>query len=162
MAVIIEDFKKAMSHFCTGVTIVTFTDGDEPYGLTVNAFSSLSLDPPLVLICIGKQTSSHDFLVRTDAFVVNILRKEQEALALRFARWELNNRERFESTRYQLAENGMPVLEGNLAHLVCTRNSQLEGGDHTILVGEVEATAISESGEPLVYYQSRFQELKNL
>jgi len=159
MPVSAEVFRKSLSQFCTGVTIVTFEDANGLHGLTVNAFSSLSLEPPLVLFCIDKKTTSHDCLSCCDAFVVNILSDEQKDLAARFANWRLSSAERFAESTYDLTETGLPAFRKNLGHLECLQKDALEGGDHTIIIGQVEKAVCSETRAPLLYFQSQFQAL---
>jgi len=154
-----EVFRESLSQFCTGVTIVTFADADGYHGLTVNAFSSLSLDPPLILICIDKKTTSHDCLTCCDAFVVNILSREQEDLAARFANWRLSSADRFADSIYELTKTGLPAFRENLGYLECLRRDAIEAGDHTIVIGEVETSASSDARPPLLYFRSQFREL---
>ena len=130
-----------MGAYPTGVTIVAARDeGGEPFGLTVNSFTSVSLDPPLVLVCISHASTSHDRLLATEDFAVSLLAGDQEAIAWRFAQEPSEGR--FDDGRWTSAPSGAPVLEDALAWLDCRMHEVLDGGDHSIVVGRVvEATA---------------------
>ena len=131
-----EKFRKAMGHFATGVTVVTARDGDgRPVGLTVNAFTSVSLDPPLILVCIHKKAESHEPILESGFFAVNILSRDQETLAITFARGEASKR--FENLEIFDGPKGCPLLPGVLAWLECRVHRVYPGGDHSIIVAEV-------------------------
>lgn len=147
-----RSFRHALSHFASGVTVVTTREGQHLAGITVSSFASLSLDPPLVLICIDHKVRSHDTIARAGAFVVNILSSDQEDVARRFASRDV---EKFLPGTYALSAQGMPLLADVLTTLECRIANTLPGGDHTIFVGEVRAIATNE-GEPLLYYRSQF------
>jgi flavin reductase (DIM6/NTAB) family NADH-FMN oxidoreductase RutF len=149
-----RSFRKAMGTFPTGVTVVTARAGeDDPVGLTVNAFTSVSLDPPLVLVCIDRASGSHDRIVSAGAFAVNVLSSAQGALARRFASDPAS--ERFTGVPWRSGPGGAPVLEGAVAWLACTLHAAHAAGDHTILVGRVEAVGAGE-GEALAFYRGAF------
>jgi len=154
-----EAFRRVMSKFATGVTIVTVRNNQEIHGLTVNAFTSVSLEPPLVLICIKKNGQSHEHLSAADGFVVNILSAGQEELAMRFANSALSSEERFAGVRYRPNAAGIPVLEGVLGHLGCRISERFDGGDHTIFLGKVEETGVNDGLRPLLFYESGFHTL---
>jgi len=154
-----DAFKQVLGRFCTGVTIVTFRDESGIHGLTVNAFSSVSLEPPLVLICVDKKGSSHQILSETEAFVVNLLSKDQTELAYRFADANLSSEQRYTESAYWLTEKGIPVFEDNLGYLECKIYERFDGGDHSIFLGEVENGDVSESKRPLIFYSSQFYSL---
>lgn len=156
MSVSPELFKQVLSRFCTGVTIVTVKNKSGAHGLTVNAFTSVSLDPPLILVCIDKGGNSHEFMSVCDFFVVNILSEEQTELANRFADPDLTSEQRFENASVQLTQRGIPIFDDNLGHLECRNVQQVDGGDHTIFIGQVEDANFSEERSPLLYYKSRF------
>ncbi len=153
-------FRNTLAKFCTGVTIITTTNQDGLHGLTVNSFTSVSLDPPLILICIQKNGLSHSTLCECEDFVVNILSKEQKELSDRFANPALDSEERFRDLNFRLSENGLPILAGNLGHLECRVVNQFEGGDHTIFMGQVENGDYSEGKQPLLFYDSGYAYLK--
>ena len=145
--------------FCTGVTIVTTKNQDGVHGLTVNAFTSVSLDPPLILICIRENGLSHSTLCECEGFVVNILSEGQKELSDRFANPALDSEQRFRDLSFQVSENGVPILAGNLGHLECRVVNQFEGGDHTIFIGQVERADFSAGKRPLLFYESGYARL---
>ncbi len=149
-----------MSSFATGVTIVTTGSGDKIHGLTVNAFSSVSLEPLLVLVCVDKQAFSHDLIVASRNFAVNILKTEQQYLAERFSNNDLDAKQRYEGVPYRRVATGAPVFEEALAWLDCKLVVAHDGGDHTIFVGQVLAMGLGESQPPLLYFQGRYHGLK--
>jgi flavin reductase (DIM6/NTAB) family NADH-FMN oxidoreductase RutF len=153
-------FRNTLAKFCTGVTIITTKNQDGLHGLTVNSFTSVSLDPPLILICIQKNGLSHSTLCECEDFVVNILSKEQKELSDRFANPALDSEERFRDLNFRLSENGLPILAGNLGHLECRVVNQFEGGDHTVFMGQVENGDYSEGKRPLLFYDSGYAYLK--
>ena len=127
-----------MSCFPTGVTVVATRDGDgQPLGLTVNSFTSVSLDPPLVLICINRHANSHDPLLQAGGFTVSILSGAQEDIAARFATRPSEGR--FEGIEWRPAPSGNPVLAGCAAWLDCSIHEIVTAGDHTIVLGRLRA-----------------------
>jgi flavin reductase (DIM6/NTAB) family NADH-FMN oxidoreductase RutF len=145
-----------MGQFATGVTIITTRDDTgRPYGLTANAFTSLSLDPPLVLICIDRKAETFSHFYTARAFVVNILTEEQTDLSTRFAK---SGGFKFEGLPYETNASGVPILDGTLAHLECALTATHEAGDHVIHVGQVENFAIR-GGRPLLFFQGRYRQL---
>jgi flavin reductase (DIM6/NTAB) family NADH-FMN oxidoreductase RutF len=149
-----EEFRRVMGHFATGVTVVTARGADgEPVGLTVNAFTSVSLDPLLVLFCIHRMASGHDPVLGAGSFAVNILAWDQEALALRFATGDAS--ERFLGLEVTDGPLGSPLIPGTLAWLQCRIQDVLPGGDHSIVLGEVVGCN-SRNGRPLLFFQGRF------
>jgi flavin reductase (DIM6/NTAB) family NADH-FMN oxidoreductase RutF len=123
--------------------------------MTVSAFSSVSLNPPLVLICIEKTASAHEALSSSRGFVVNVLSAEQEHIARRFSIVDID---RFEGIGYSRSSNGYAVLDDVLTVIECSTFALHEAGDHTIIVGEVEAAA-AHSGSPLLYYRGGYAQL---
>ncbi len=149
-----DEFRHLLGHFATGVTIVTTCDADgRPAGLTVSAFASLSLDPPLVLVCVDHKAQSYPALKDNRGFAVNILGLADEALSRRFASTRLD---KFDGVAYRLSPLGLPVLESALAHVECTTVSRHLEGDHTIFVGRVESGA-GDAGEPLLYHRGKYK-----
>lgn len=161
MAFDVEMFKRAMSQFATGVTIVTTRDGDEVHGMTANAFSSVSLAPMLVLVCIAKPLRTHEMIERSGIFAVNILALEQRELAERFAGMIPGVEDRFAGIAYRTATTGAPVFDDALAWVDCRVWATYDGGDHTIFVGEVVDGAVLNDGtrEPLLYFNRRWAHL---
>ena len=151
-----DDFRIALSRFVSGITVVTVLDKDKrPAGITVSAFSSVSLEPPLVLACIDKRASVHDYLTEGTHFAVNILAQDQEHLSRRFAS---KDQDRFDGAGYREGVSGAPLLEGALAYIECRVVHVYPGGDHTIIVGEVESTSVADH-KPLAYYRGGYAQL---
>ena len=156
MAIDPRELRNVMGLFATGVTIITTKDATgKPFGLTANAFSSLSLDPPLLLVCIDKKVDCYACFDESKVFAVNFLARNQEDLSTRFATKGI---EKFEGVSYTLGGLGVPLLDGALAHLECKVAAGYEGGDHTIYTGEVQSMATSEA-EPLLFYQGKYRSL---
>lgn len=149
-------FKLAMSHFASGVTVVTTEHDGTPYGMTVASFASLSLHPPLVLICIEKGVKTHDALAAAEKFGVSILAQEQTEISGRFATKKIDDK--FAGIGWSRGELGMPLIDGAICALECRVYSQLPGGDHTIFIGEV-LSARTHEAKPLVYFRSGYREL---
>lgn len=148
--------RRAMGQFASGVTVITTVSPEgNPAGCTVSAFSSLSLDPPLVLICIDRGRFMHQLLTNAPGFAVNVLGRDQRSLALTFAG---SAPDRFVGVGTRTGRHGAPLLDGAIAQLECDRESLLDGGDHTIVVGRVRSLAIVE-GEPLIYSRGAFLDI---
>ena len=153
-----DEFRRALGRFASGVTVITTRDASgRLHGITVSAFCSVSLEPPLISVCIEKNTGSHYAFLESAAFVVNILEANQQALSDRFAARIPN---KFEGVAYRAGINGLPVLDGSLANLECVLINSFDAGDHTIFVGQIENSLVSE-GAPLVYFQGNYRTLKN-
>ena len=151
------DFRLALSRFASGVCVVTATDpGGRAYGVTISSFCSLSLDPPLVLFCIGKKTSGLEACARGAAFTVNVLSEQQLHLSDVFARKE---HDKFADVAFTVGGNGCRILEGCLATLECSRVETYEGGDHLIVVGRVDQMAYADDGLPLLRFTGRYRRL---
>ena len=151
-----DTFRAALGRFGSGVTVVTTRDDEHrDHGMTVSAFCSLSLVPPLVLACVGHDASMHPVMMRADRFGVSILAAGQEALARRFAD---QRTDRFDGVGYSRGKLGIVLLDDALAHLECTIIDRHEAGDHTIVVGQVESAA-SHLGRPLIYYRGGYTQL---
>lgn len=159
MSINSELFRKVLSQFATGVTIVTTRQGETIHGLTANAFCSVSLEPPLVLVCVDQQAHSHNIIRQGGNFAVNILNTTQEALSQRFATNYLSAVDRFAGVKFRTEITGAPVLEESLGWLDCKLVAAYPGGDHSIFVGEVVALGQPPGDSPLLYYQSQYQKL---
>ena len=156
MAVSHEEFRQALGRFASGVTVVTCkSELGNPCGLTVSAFSSLSLDPPLVLICIDQRASVYADLREGSSFAVNVLSQDQESVSRRFAS---RDADRFKGIGYREGKTGAPLIEGALAFIECRVVHSYAGGDHTIFVGEVEASEVSD-GKPLLYFRGGYSSI---
>jgi flavin reductase (DIM6/NTAB) family NADH-FMN oxidoreductase RutF len=152
-----DEFRSVMGRFASGVTVVTtINDEGEDEGMTVSAFCSLSLTPPLVLCCVDHSAAMYDTLSTADGFIVNILSEKQESLARRFSGPDPN---RFDGIGYSRGTSGIAVLDDVLGYLECRREATHVGGDHSIYVGEVEFAAASE-GRPLLYYRGGYAQLE--
>ena len=150
MAVPPERFKQACAHWATGVTIVTARSGEKVHGMTVSAFTEVSLEPPLVLVCADKSTNTLPFLEEGRVFAVNVLAAGQEALSDKFASKQDEWR-RFDDLAWETGETGAPILPGTLAAFDCRVVAAHEAGDHVIYLGEVEWVRIDDEREPLLY-----------
>jgi flavin reductase (DIM6/NTAB) family NADH-FMN oxidoreductase RutF/pimeloyl-ACP methyl ester carboxylesterase len=150
-------FRDALGCFATGVTIVTAMDGDgQPVGLTANSFTSVSLDPPLLLVCIANNAGTRPVLESAQRFAVNVLQIGQQPTSNRFAG---RGEDRFASTPWQVGEFGTPVLTGSLASFECDRHALHEGGDHIILVGKVMKAMFEPQRDPLLYFRGKYRRL---
>ena len=149
-------FKHALSHFASGVTIVTTEHEGTDYGLTVASFASLSLSPPLVLVCISKSSSSHEPIMASGKFGVSILGSDQEAVSGRFA---ARGGDKFAGLDVRRGTLGVPLIGNALATLECRVTNQVVGGDHSIFIGEVVDTQTRE-GAPLLYFRAAYREMR--
>ena len=153
-----DSFRSVLGRFASGITVITAVDADgRDVGMTASAFSSVSLQPPLIQVCVDHAASMFQALVRAERFGVNILSSEQEALSRRFAAIESTHR--FEGLGYARGETGVVLLEEALAHLECRRVAQHEAGDHTLFIGEVER-ASAQDARPLLYYRGGYAQLE--
>jgi flavin reductase (DIM6/NTAB) family NADH-FMN oxidoreductase RutF len=154
-----DEFRRVLGHFAAGVTVITTCDGnDRPTGLTASAFTSVSLEPPLVLVCIDHKSNSYPALLESGRFAVNILRTEQESISRRFASTAAD---KFESVSFRRSSLGLPLIDGALASLECVTVTTHEAGDHTIFVGRVEQAGVA-NGDPLLYYRGRYNRLSDV
>lgn len=164
MSVTTEQFRAALGHFASGVTVITArTPGnDDVHGMTASAFCSLSLKPFQVLICVDRGSRTHPILSGADKFGVSILSDEQRPLSEFFARIEKDRASAERAgARFTFAADGTPLLEDSLAALECRVVSKHDSGDHTIFIGEVESVRLGE-GLPLLYYRGRYRHLEAL
>jgi 3-hydroxy-9,10-secoandrosta-1,3,5(10)-triene-9,17-dione monooxygenase reductase component len=154
-----DEFRHAIGHFATGVTVITSVGpGGEPVGTTASAVSSLSLDPPLILVCFDRASRTLEAIRGHGAFVVNVLAEPQRHLSANFARRGLAAA--WEGVRHRPGRTGSPRLEDVLAALECTVADSLPGGDHEIIVGRVQAVETSAGGAaPLVYWRGAYGSL---
>jgi flavin reductase (DIM6/NTAB) family NADH-FMN oxidoreductase RutF len=159
-----DDFRLLLGHFASGVTVVTARDSQgRPAGLTASAFTSVSLNPPLILVCVAQDAQSYEALRGADRFAVNILDRGQQALSNRFATKSSTAAEKFEGIGHKSGVLGLPILDDALAYLECTTVHAYPGGDHTIFVGQIEAGASrdGDEAEPLLYYRGRYRHLSS-
>jgi flavin reductase (DIM6/NTAB) family NADH-FMN oxidoreductase RutF len=149
-------YRRACGRFATGITVVTVRDHDgRPHGMTVNSFSSVSLDPPLVLVSIDLRNAILQHFSPDSSFAINILAQEQEDISRRFSG---GKDDRFAGIHWHSGLGGAPLLEGVLGQLECRTAHQFPAGDHTVLIGEVLAARYAE-GEPLLYFSSAYRRL---
>lgn len=157
MTIDLRQFRDALGCFATGITVITALDQEGgPVGLTANSFTSLSLDPPLVLFCIDRGIKSFDALHSNRHFAVNILREDQETLSRKFAK---SGPDKWSGVTFESWETGCPILGGCIANLECDVESLFEGGDHVIVVGRVRRMQFDSDGSgcrPLLYYRGRY------
>ena len=154
-----ELFRKVMGHFVTGVTVVTtFDEADRPAGITVNALSSVSLDPPLVVVALDRRRFITPIVHAARRFAVSILSEEQQALSDCFAGADVTpGREEFCGAPWAPGATGLPILNGAIASLECTLIESYPAGDHDLFIGQVVAVANEEHHpQPLLYYRRRY------
>lgn len=154
-----ERFKHILASFATGITVVTTERQGSLHGITVSSFTSVSLAPPLVLICIDQHARSHGLIAETGRFAISFLNQNQGFLADRFSGRAPGPRQRFQDLAHHLLPDGLPVLSDSLGWLSCRVTEAVPAGDHTIFVGEVVDGGLGESGQPLLLYGSRFRYL---
>ncbi len=151
-----EEFRRACGRFGTGIAIASVVDDNgTPHGLTISSFTSVSLDPPLVLICLGHAVTSIDTFRKARFFGLSLLRDDQREISDRFAR---KGEARFEGIAWRRGETGVPLLNGVLAEMECAVERRIEAGDHDILIGKLVA-AKTHPGEPLIHYAGRYRSL---
>lgn len=149
-------FRGVCGSFATGVTVVTSGTTAAVSGLTVNSFTSVSLDPPLILVCIQNDSSELPALRRTGAFAVNILAADQEDLCRAYAHWRTR---RTVEPSVRRGVTGVPILNSALAYLECRVEREVLGGDHVIVIGEVLELNVQRDVAPLTYFRSNFHRL---
>jgi 3-hydroxy-9,10-secoandrosta-1,3,5(10)-triene-9,17-dione monooxygenase reductase component len=145
-------FREVLGHFATGVTVVTAMEDGEPVGFTCQAFTSLSLDPPMVALAPAKSSTSWPRIAKAGAFCVNILADTQEALCRSFA---VSGGDKFASVAWHVGGAGTPVLEGSLAWAECDLDTIYDAGDHELVVGRVRQLGVGR-GSPLIFYRAGF------
>jgi flavin reductase (DIM6/NTAB) family NADH-FMN oxidoreductase RutF len=154
------DFRKAMGSFATGVTVITIDYEGEVQGMTANAFTSVSLDPLLVLVCVDHKARTHGHLHARKRFGVNVLAENQRAISEYYARPmpKHEHAEREAGARFDRTAHGTPVLNGALAYLECRLHTAEDAGDHTIFIAEVEEVVVRE-GNPLLYFRGQYRRI---
>jgi len=151
-------FRQCLGKFATGVTVVTCTDaGGDPCGITANSFSSVSLDPPLVLWNIAKVSNSLAAYMNAEHFVINLLSAEQQPVSSHFAR---SDHTLFDNIEYTLSADGAPVLPDALATFECRTHQIHDSGDHYLIIGEVTGFQ-SDDREPLLFYNGGYRSIRN-
>ena len=151
-----DDFRKAMGRFATGVTVVTtLDDSGQIHGMTANSFTSVCLEPPAILVCVGHSAHTYHYLETQKTFGVNILAVDQLPVGQYYARRPEDRTEQIDM-HYSTAANGVPLLDGSMVSMACTVLGSHVYGDHTIYVGCVEEMRLGDSAAPLLFYESRW------
>ncbi len=159
MSVNDQEFKNALKLWASGVTVVTAqTESLGLKGMTATSFSSVSMDPPQVLVCINKSADTGDAVLEGKTFAINILKAEQQEISNQFA-GGASQEERFANVKWHKGETGSPVIDDALASIECTVVDQVLAGTHWVVIGEVQNVECR-SGKPLMYYNSAYRELK--
>ncbi|MFJ8075450.1 flavin reductase family protein [Streptomyces sp. NPDC096176] len=157
LPVAVGEFRRVLGHFATGVTVVTALDAEGPAGFACQSFSSLSLEPPLVVFMVGRTSTTWPRIARAGTFCVNVLAADQGGLCRGFA---VSGADKFAGVAYGPAPvTGAPRLEGAAAWIDCTIQTVHTGGDHLIVVGRVESLDADEDGAPLLFHRGRFGRL---
>lgn len=151
-----EAYRGVMRNFASGVTIVTTAVDGQRYGMTATSFSSVSLDPMLIQVCLDKESRTHDAVKQVGTFAVSILGAEQEQVARSFSTKGID---RFEDCSHADGSLGMPLIDGAIASLECRVSDEIDGGDHTIFVAEVLEGNHFEGAAPLVYFQGSYHQI---
>jgi flavin reductase (DIM6/NTAB) family NADH-FMN oxidoreductase RutF len=154
------EFRKAMGAFATGVTIITVDLDGEVHGMTANAFTSVSLDPMLVLVCVDHSTRTHSHLHTKKRFGINVLCEGQRPISEYYARAErVHERAEAEAgASFDRTIHGTPILHGALAYLECRLETVQEAGDHSIFIAEVEDVVVGE-GDPLLFFRGKYRKM---
>jgi flavin reductase (DIM6/NTAB) family NADH-FMN oxidoreductase RutF len=147
-----DAYREAAGHFTTGVAVITTLHEGRRYGVTASAVSSLSLDPPMLLVCLHRSLATRDAVVATGRFAVNVLAEDHAALAMQFA---TRAPDKFAGVALEEGLDGVPLLSDALAHLQCTVVDPVDAATHTVLLAEVDGVAVAE-GSPLAYFRGSF------
>lgn len=150
------EMRQVLGHFATGVTVVTASSVDGPIGMAANSFTSVSLDPPLVLFCAGKSSSTWPLIEASGSFAVNVLDAGQEHVSRLFAS---KAADRFAGIAYHAGASGSPILTDALAFLDCRIDAQHDAGDHVIVVGKVVELGVLHEGNPLVFFRGGYHQI---
>lgn len=153
-----DAFKRALGCWATGVAVVTIRSGERLHGMTVTAFSSVSLTPPLVLVCASSKSLSNALIAETSLFAVNILSAGQEHISDRFAGRGDPSRPRFEGIEYELGPLGCPLLRDAVATLECRVVNAVTAGDHVVYIAAVEDTSVTER-DPLLHHRNGYRQI---
>lgn len=148
-----EEYRNIIGHFSSGVTIITTSLDGEKYGVTASSVTSVSLEPPLLLVCVNKNTGTCHAVSQSKVFGVHILNNEQEKLARQFA---TPNIDKFENVEVDYGHLNVPILKNNLAYLECKVVNEYSEGTHSVFIGEVVNTSANIDEKPLAYYRGKF------
>ncbi len=161
MAVSSEEFKKALQHWASGVAVVTSkSDQFGLRGMTVTAFSSVSAEPPQILVCLNKSADTGENIDQNAQFAVNILTKDQQDVSNNFSGGS-SQEDRFANTRWSIGLTGSPILDESIMSLECKVVEKVGAGTHWVIIGEIEAITCR-AGEPLLYFRSNYRQLTDL
>ena len=153
------DFRRACGQFATGVTIVTVRDGDGARGMTANSFTSVSLDPPLILVSIDQRNRTHGLLDVGARFAVSVLAEEHRPWSDRFAGRHGDVQGEFADVPHRLTSDGLPIIAGALASFVCRVVAVHPAGDHSLFIGQVESLESAPGAPPLLFFGGGYREL---
>jgi flavin reductase (DIM6/NTAB) family NADH-FMN oxidoreductase RutF len=154
-----ESMREAMRQWATGVTVVSSIYDGMRHGMTVSSFTSISLDPPLVLVSLAKEARTHDLVQRSNIFGITLLNQTQEEISDRFAGRTTENQDRYAGLETFALRTGAPFLSGGLSFLDCTVMASQDVGDNTLFIGEVIAVQVTQEGDPLIYYNRSYRRL---
>ncbi len=150
-------FRRACAQFATGIAVASVLDpGGSPHGMTINSFTSVSLDPPLVLISVDLTSNLLPLFEQSGHYGLSFLGQEQQEISSRFA---LRGQNRFDGAKWMVGTTGLPLIPGALAHLECRVTQTIQAGDHSLLIAEVISADI-QSGKPLLYFESGYRRLE--
>lgn len=154
----IRELRDTLGRFATGVAVVTGLDQrGEPVGLTINSFSSLSLDPPLILWSLARKSASHPAFAEGRSFAINILSTRQRDTCMRFAK---PSEDKFAEIGIVEGMGGVPLIAGSIAHMECVTDRQIDAGDHVLYIGKVENYSIANDEDPLIFHRSQLSEFR--
>jgi flavin reductase (DIM6/NTAB) family NADH-FMN oxidoreductase RutF len=156
-------FRQILGRFATGVTVVTVRHGDTQHGMTANAFSSVSLDPPLILVSVGKRADTHGIMMESDVFCVNILAEHHRDWSDWWSGKAPKDQDQFANVPYSAKATGCPVLDECLGYLDCKVWARYDGGDHTLFIGEVQEAWVNADPnlKPLLFFASKYRKLSD-
>lgn len=148
-------FRNTLAQWASGVTVITTHHDGTPFGMTASSFSSVSMTPPLILVCVAHRAAIHQHIIASGAFCVHILSDQQTDLGRLFAGQMPDIADRFAHTPHRYGQTGSPILESALAWMDCRIHQAVEAGDHTVLIGEIVDAGVAE-GQPILYYNRRW------
>jgi flavin-dependent trigonelline monooxygenase, reductase component len=155
-----NSFRRALGHFLTGVTVVTTIGADgEPIGMTANSFTSVSLDPPLVLLCVARSAASFAAMEQARRYAVHILHRDQDELSRTFARSAANGAQKFAVVAWHRGASGLPLLDECMARIECTITERVELGDHVGYIARVDDVEAEQGGAPLAFFRGQYTSL---
>jgi flavin reductase (DIM6/NTAB) family NADH-FMN oxidoreductase RutF len=153
-----REFRDALGSFASGITVITTMGVEHPYGMTANAFSSVSLDPPLVLVCVIKGTEGAESIEKNGVFAVNVLGFDQEPISRYFAsRDRPRGWDAFKQVSHTVAASGSPIIDGTTCYFDCRLHAAHEAGDHVIIIGEVMAMGLSAEVMPILFHRGKYR-----